>query len=63
MTSEESARFQRLGVFVLLAVIAGIVMVLSSVLETPTGDGVPPPRSVCERGQSTAHTAGRESWC
>lgn len=63
MTKEDVARQQRLGVTLVLIFVGGLVLMLASVLEAPTGEGVPPPRSACERGQSTANTVGRESWC
>lgn len=42
---------------------AAAVYVVAQATMPATDPGVEPVRSVCERGSSTAHTAGRESWC
>lgn len=54
---------QRVAVFLVLAVGIILFLALKSTLTAPTGDSVPSSRTACERTQSTAHTAGRESWC
>lgn len=63
VVDDDSKRWLRLGALVFAVVALVGVLALRSVLMTPTGEGVPTPRSACERGQSTAHTAGLTSWC
>lgn len=63
MTDDRTARLQRMGVLMVIAVALLVFVVLRSTLERPSGDGLPGPRPACERGQSTAHTVGRASWC